>query len=314
MDLWDAGSTPAGEAEVGRLSREGGTITEATSWATVITTSPLFTLFHCLPHCHSHTARHTHMYELKHSALRERERQKELWGLSSDQLSPPLTVLVLAASHHEPQHQEDTRQTLNRSAAIHTGRLTHTCRHMMTHTFSHSPACTKPRGKIESYVRCARASVLKVPLTCCPETCLSAPAAWRTISRSSESLCSSEICSHKEEKDITHREKATTAVMIRTVRRIRDYARAPKTVCSSADARLSFQETSLSSSQWRRWSVDTCQYFLLLSRRLVVRAQAGTVVVLATVGSSVCTQWSERLGHFQKAADVLVSKANPSEV
>lgn len=105
-----------------------------------------------------------------------------------------------------------------------------------------------------------------------------------------------------------------TAVMIQTVRRIRDYARAPKTVCSSADARLSFQETSLSSSQWRRWSVDTCQYFLLLSRRLAVWAQAGTVVVLATVGSSVCTQWSERLGHFQKAADVLVSKANPSEV
>lgn len=88
---------------------------------------------------------HTHTYKLKHSALRERGRQKELWGLSSDQLSPPLTVLVLAASHHEPQHQEDTRQTLNHSAAIHTGRLTHTCRHMMTHTFSHSPACTKSK-------------------------------------------------------------------------------------------------------------------------------------------------------------------------
>lgn len=29
---------------------------------------------------------------------------------------------------------------------------------------------------------------------------------------------------------------------------------------------------------------------------------------------SVCAHWSERLGHLQKAADVLVSKANPSKV
>lgn len=79
---------------------------------------------------------------------------------------------------------------------------------------------------------------------------------------------------HEEEKDIRpNRSNETNSPK----------ARSPKTVCSSADVRLSFQETSLSCSQWRRWSVDTCWRLLLLTRRLVGQAQAGTVVVLGTV-------------------------------
>lgn len=85
------------------------------------------------------------------------------------------------------------------------GWLTHAGRWVHTDTITLEYAWnqeTKSNGTY-IYVQCVCVCVLKLPLTCCPEICLSVPVAWRTISQFSKILYSSNICRHKEEKAIT---------------------------------------------------------------------------------------------------------------
>lgn len=280
----------------GQTEAWGGTITEATSWATVITTSPLFTLFHCLPHCHSHTARHTHMYKLKHSALRETERavRAQLRSALTTTHSPGFSSLPSWATTSR-RHSTNTESQCSHSHWQADSHMqAHDDTHILTLSSIHENQETKSNHMSDVCVRaCWR---------------FRWPAAQRLVFQllrleepfpDPQKAFIHQRSAATKRRTTLHTEKATTGVMIQTVRRIRDYARAPKTVCSSADVRLSFQETNLSCSHWRRWSVDTCRCLLLLTRRLLVRAQGG----FGDSGSSV---W--------EAADVLVSKANPSKV
>lgn len=175
------------------------------------------TQLHSMTHWRMSTHTHTH-----NSHTTTLSKSCESSTQLSTHLSPPFTVLFfffffLPVWHHEPaegtSRRGDTANTESHESHSHCRAVSHLDMHTHTvhpHTWtmvvyiSHSLTYMKPHAgeaQWQHVTVLVRASVhAEHSLTCCPETFLPVRVAWRTTSRSAQSLYPSNTCSREKEQ------------------------------------------------------------------------------------------------------------------